>query len=122
MVTGAPAPTTPAARREALLRRAIDASDIERRRIANDLHDGVVRDLAGVAFSLAGAARDEATESGPRRALSDAAHSVRSSITALRTTLVDIYPPNLAEGGLLSALDDLAADASAADLGGHRPR
>ena len=34
--------------REGLLRRAIEASDVERRRIARDLHDGVVQDLAGV--------------------------------------------------------------------------
>ena len=42
-------PSSPApAEREALLRRAIDASALERRRIAQHLHDGVVQDLAGV--------------------------------------------------------------------------
>jgi hypothetical protein len=45
------------AEREALLQRALDASDRERRRIAGDLHDGVVQDLAGTAFSLAAAAK-----------------------------------------------------------------
>jgi signal transduction histidine kinase len=35
------------AAREALLRRAVDASDRERRRIAADLHDGVVQQMAG---------------------------------------------------------------------------
>ena len=38
-----------------LLQRAVDASDRERRRIAADLHDGVVQDLAGVSYSLAAA-------------------------------------------------------------------
>ena len=38
--------------REELLVRAIDASDIERRRIAADLHDGAVQDLAGISYSL----------------------------------------------------------------------
>src|SRR3954468_8019189 len=52
--------------REMLLTNAIEASSQERRRIAADLHDGVVQDLAGLAFGLAplasGAARrgDEA--------------------------------------------------------------
>src|SRR5207248_1277076 len=40
-------------RQEVLLRRAIHASDAERRRIASDLHDGVVQDLASVSYSLA---------------------------------------------------------------------
>ena len=43
--------------REALLRQALEASELERRRIAADLHDGVVQDLTGVAYSLTGAAR-----------------------------------------------------------------
>ena len=42
--------------REALLRRAIDASDMERRRIAADLHDSTVQRLAGVSLSLAASA------------------------------------------------------------------
>jgi two-component system NarL family sensor kinase len=43
--------------RERLLRSAMDASDAERRRIARDLHDGVVQDLAGTAFSVSAVAR-----------------------------------------------------------------
>jgi two-component system NarL family sensor kinase len=37
---------------------------------------------------------------------------VRSSITALRSSLVDIYPPDLDNQGIQQAFDDLAADAS----------
>ena len=44
--------------RERLLTSAIEASSAERRRIASDLHDGVVQDLAGVAFGLAPLAED----------------------------------------------------------------
>jgi signal transduction histidine kinase len=102
--------------REALLHRALDASDVERRRIANDLHDGMVQDLAGIAFSLAATARDEGITSRAGAALEDASNAVRGSITALRATLVDIYPPNLAEDGLLAALRDLAAAASSDTL------
>ena len=42
--------------REALLLRSLAASDTERRRIASDLHDGVVQDLAGTSYALAAAA------------------------------------------------------------------
>jgi two-component system, NarL family, sensor kinase len=48
--------------REALLARAIEASEDERRRIARDLHDGVVQDLAGVAYSLAATAEKAGVE------------------------------------------------------------
>ena len=43
--------------REALLRRALDASESERRLIAADLHDGVVQDLVGASYSLEAEAR-----------------------------------------------------------------
>ena len=43
--------------REGLLQRALDASEVERRQIASDLHDGVVQDLAGVAYALSASAR-----------------------------------------------------------------
>ena len=48
----APGARAPAARHH-------DASEAERRRIARDLHDGVVQDLAGTAFSLTAIGRDE---------------------------------------------------------------
>ena len=51
--------------RERLLRRAVDASNVERRRIASDLHDGVVPQLAGTAYLL-GAASQRAETAPPR--------------------------------------------------------
>ena len=42
--------------RERLLLRAAESSNDERRRIAGELHDGLVQSLAGVAFDLAGSA------------------------------------------------------------------
>jgi signal transduction histidine kinase len=100
--------------REDLLNRAIDASEHERRRIAQDLHDGVVQDLAGVSYALAaGARRDEPMAADD---LDRAADQVRASVEALRTLLVEIYPPNLAEEGLGPALADLLARAHAVGL------
>ena len=100
--------------REDLLNRAVNASEHERRRIAQDLHDGVVQDLAGVSYSLAALARDPAEPNAP--ALTTAADNVRASIESLRTLLVELYPPNLAEEGLGAAVTDLLARARAVGL------
>jgi signal transduction histidine kinase len=100
--------------REDLLERAISASEHERRRIAQDLHDGVVQDLAGVSYSLAAIGRQRDDPNAAE--LEAAGDSVRSSIEALRTLLVELYPPNLAEEGLAPALADLLARARAVGL------
>jgi signal transduction histidine kinase len=100
--------------RERLLARAVGASSAERRRIAADLHDGVVQDLAGVSYTLSAASRSGEPPSG--EALEAAATSVRAAIESLRSLVVEIYPPNLAEEGLGPALADLTARASAAGV------
>ena len=93
--------------REALLTRAIDASEMERRRIAQDLHDGVVQDLAGVSYSVAAAAgRAQAGEVADPGALRQAASRLRQSLRDLRGLLVEIYPPDLHRSGLGAALSD----------------
>ncbi|UJA20342.1 sensor histidine kinase [Thermoleophilia bacterium SCSIO 60948] len=96
--------------REALLARALDASNTERRRIAQDLHDGVVQDLAGVSYGLSAAA-DRARNGGDPEcsAMDRAARQTRQSLRELRTLLVDIYPPDLHRAGLEAAMADLAA-------------
>jgi two-component system, NarL family, sensor kinase len=102
--------------REALLSQALDASDRERRRIAADLHDGVVQDLAGVAYALTGAARQPNVPAETAQELERSATGVRSGVKALRSLLIEIYPPNLAEIGLGSALTDLVARAELRDV------
>jgi two-component system, NarL family, sensor kinase len=106
--------------REALLRRAIDASEVERRRIAGDLHDGVVQNLAGVGYSLAATAEQLPPGSAARRSVEDGAAQTRRSVRELRTLLVDIYPPTLHRSGIDAALCDLLtalkADGLAAEL------
>ncbi len=107
--------------REALLRRAIDASDLERRRVAADLHDGAVQRLAGVSLSLAAAASrngdsEPDQDRGLRAAVSEAATETRETIRELRTLLVDIYPPTLRRSGLPAALSDLVAPLRAAGI------
>ncbi len=53
--------------REQLLRQALDASDRERRRIASDLHDGIVQDFTGRALQLDAEARASAVHPRGRR-------------------------------------------------------
>jgi signal transduction histidine kinase len=105
------------AQREAMMRRAVEASTEERRRIAATLHDGVVQQLAGAAFALAGEARQAGAHGDAELAdrLVDASATVRDSVAGMRSLLVDIYPPSLRAGGLPAALNDLAATASGSD-------
>ncbi len=90
-----------------LLQRAVEASDRERRRIAADLHDGVVQDLAGVSYSLAAASSIAPPDLAP--ALEEAASGTRQGIRELRSLLVEIYPPELHRQGLEHAIRDLLA-------------
>jgi two-component system NarL family sensor kinase len=103
--------------REALLQRAIEASEVERRRIARDLHDGPVQDLAGVSFTLSSAiAEAKGVDPALAEALAQTSRQTRESIRALRTLLVDIYPPRLHSEGLVAAVSDLLSALSAAGL------
>jgi two-component system NarL family sensor kinase len=102
--------------RERLLRSAIDASDAERRRIARDLHDGVVQELAGTAFSVSALARDTDASASSRATLQNASVALRDSLKALRSLLAEIHPPELHPEGLPAALDDLIAPAEAAGI------
>lgn len=88
------------------------AREDERRRIAADLHDSVVQDLAGVAFDLAATAdqidrRDRDDVVATMRRGADVS---RASIAQLRTLLVQLYPGQPSSLDLTRALPDLAAD------------
>lgn len=95
--------------RELLLVRAVEASADERRRIAADLHDGVVQDLAGISYSLSAAAgsADHHVPSATRSLLEEAASGTRDCMRRIRSLLVEIHPPNLRAAGLEAALSDL---------------
>ena len=97
--------------REAALERAMQASLDERRRIAATLHDGVVQELAGTSFAIAGAAQDAAAQGDAALAarLRAAGDTVRTSMGGMRSLLVDIYPASLRDAGLEPALRDLGA-------------
>jgi two-component system, NarL family, sensor kinase len=104
--------------RERLLQRAVDASKIERGRIASDLHDGVVPQLAGTAYTLAAAARSaaSATPAESAEAMDESAGTVRDAIQQLRSLIVEIHPPQLESAGLAGVLENLAAGVSSSGL------
>ncbi len=103
--------------REGLLHRAIQASEVERRRIARDLHDGPVQDLAGVSYTLSAASDElEPVDAEMASTLEQTSRQTRESIRALRTLLVDIYPPRLHSEGLIAAVSDLLSGLSAAGI------
>ncbi len=97
--------------RERLLRTAVEASDAERVRIARDLHDGVVQDLAGASFVVSALARSEDVTPPTAAALEEAAESMRTSLRSLRSLMVEIYPPELSTESLQASLEDLLAPA-----------
>lgn len=98
-------------RRQADLDQACrEISDLERRRVARDLHDGAVQELLGLSLLTDGAAATlvrgdlEAT----RRTLDQCSACIGSAVQALRSSIVEIYPAVLADRGLPAALEDLA--------------
>jgi signal transduction histidine kinase len=97
--------------RELLLRRTLDASNDERRRIAGELHDGVVQDLAGTSYALAAATGSNAARHDPAllATLQEGAAVTRASVQRLRELLVAIHPANLRTTGLEAALADVVA-------------
>jgi signal transduction histidine kinase len=105
-------------KQEQLLLRALDASDVERRRIASDLHDTVVQELLGISYGLAaaGARVETATQEETRTAFGRAASQLRENMRHLRTLLVEIYPVSARSAGLAAALEEVVRSQSDGDL------
>lgn len=97
------------AEREALLERAVESSQLERRRIAGTLHDGPVQELAAATLALSASAQrlDRDGHPGQAATVRESAASVRGAMRSLRTLLVDLYPATLGDQGLAASLADL---------------
>ncbi len=106
------------AQREKLLRRAVETSNLERRRVAADLHDGVIQDLTATSFGLAAVEGLMSDVDNPEvgELVSRSVDSIRASVADLRSLVVDIYPPNLRERGVEGVIADLLDSAAKAGL------
>jgi two-component system NarL family sensor kinase len=96
--------------REQLAREAERALQAERGRIASELHDGVVQDLAGVAYELQAAAiQAPAAASGGELdgILRRGADVCRDSMTRLRDLLVDLRADDPGNQDLNAAIEAL---------------
>jgi two-component system, NarL family, sensor kinase len=92
--------------RHRLMKRAIEASDLERRRIARDLHDEVIQDLSGLSYALE--SEELHGPGGHHTVLSEARAILHRSVRTLRAMTSELYPPNLDRLGLTAALARLA--------------
>ena len=90
-----------------LLVNAVASSDHERRRIAHDLHDGVLQDIAGVGYALSSDARQLDQDSEVREHLHQASTILQADVSSLRHLLDDIHPPDLEARGLAQSVRDL---------------
>jgi two-component system NarL family sensor kinase len=89
-----------------LLQAAVRASEAERRRIARDVHDGVLQDLTGLAYDL-DAARLGGGEADRVTVIGTTATGMRRCVAELRRLLSDLSPPRPPEAGLGPALVSL---------------
>jgi two-component system sensor histidine kinase UhpB len=84
-------------------RRAVDAQEAERRRLARELHDELGQSLTGVLLQI-----DQAIRTPDLADLVEARESARRSLEDVRRIARDLRPDLLEELGLTSALNALA--------------
>lgn len=92
-------------------RQAMQSADSERRRIAQDLHDGLASRLVMLAIKVQGVVPQGGTESDLQRQVAELGQEIQRAIAELRALVQDLMPADLVELGLLPALRRLVSDA-----------
>jgi signal transduction histidine kinase len=103
------------AERSKMMRHALVASQLERRRIAQELHDGVIQDMAGICFALPTVVSQLPDDEGGKEArgtVESVTELVQKDATALRSMLLELYPPDLGGKGFAMAVRDIARSTS----------
>lgn len=99
--------------RKRLERELLEISNREQRRIGHDLHDGVCQQLVGISYlteSLADRLQEKgATEGAEVERIN---YLLNNALLQTRGVARGLFPVRLEENGLVSALEELAANAS----------
>lgn len=90
------------------LRRAIEAQEAERARIARELHDEAGQELTALALQLR-AMDDHVTDEPGRAHLAAVRHALARTSTNLRALAIELRPSGLKDHGLASAIGRQAA-------------
>lgn len=96
------------------LQQQIEVADEERRRWAQELHDGALQSLAAVRISLASAlqSRDDGRVERLERVAEETAEGLEEQITELSRLIDDLRPAPLERLGLAGAIESLASEAA----------
>jgi signal transduction histidine kinase len=90
------------------LARTVEASDVERRRIARDLHDGLQGRLVLLAIQANLLRGDPTLSADARASAAELGAGLQTAITELRDLVQGVMPAMLTERGLCAAAEELA--------------
>ncbi len=91
---------------EQLLQQTMSIQENERRRIAADIHDGVVSQIVGALYELEGCCQIDSTDELDER-LQLLKQLLNQAVDTTRTSIYNLWPATLDHMGLLSALQEL---------------
>ncbi len=91
--------------RERLLVQSVAAADRERRKLARELHDEVIQDLAGVGYALSSLEEHIGVQNRP--VVGGIGVTVCRDVARLRAIVTRLYPRELDPGSLTGSLNDL---------------
>ena len=100
--------------RAAMLERTLTGLERERIKIAADLHDGPIQDLAGIGYALGAVEPGVATAQRPL--MRDVVTSLHRAIESLRRMMVDLYPPDLSTAQLPNTIAALTVPLREVDV------
>ncbi|MEO8968527.1 MAG: histidine kinase [Solirubrobacteraceae bacterium] len=92
--------------------RLVEATDVERRRIERDLHDGTQQRLVSIAMSLGLLESRLPTQGTAKPLVHETREALALALAELRELTHGINPPLLTEQGLAAALDELCRRAA----------